>query len=153
MAREGIEPPTRGFSGRQRSIPPGLSRTISGRPAITYDRPMEHRASPRTLQYHGVQVLNRYRKFTRLPDIPDKGPAARNVTRGGPSRPLRSRHNELPCDREHRVLGQGLVERFGGRSVAETTVRRVHISAPRTLKPLRPRQPRGEFRWKRRAEA
>jgi serine/threonine protein kinase len=35
VAREGIEPPTRGFSGRQRSIAPGLFRTISGRPAMT----------------------------------------------------------------------------------------------------------------------
>jgi hypothetical protein len=65
MAREGIEPPTRGFSGRQRPIPPGLSRSISGRPATTYDRPMEHRASPRTLEYRGVQVLTRYRNLCR----------------------------------------------------------------------------------------
>ena len=63
MAREGIEPPTRGFSGRQRSILPGLSRSISDRPATTSDRSMEHRASPRTLEYRGVQVLTRYRNF------------------------------------------------------------------------------------------
>ena len=36
MAREGIEPPTRGFSGSQRPIPPGLPRSISDRPASTY---------------------------------------------------------------------------------------------------------------------
>jgi hypothetical protein len=60
MAREGIEPPTRGFSGRQRPILLGLSRSISDRPASTYDRPTEHRVSQRTVEYRGVQVLIRY---------------------------------------------------------------------------------------------
>jgi hypothetical protein len=45
MAREGIEPPTRGFSGRQRPILPGLSRSISDRPASTS-------TGPRSIEYH-----------------------------------------------------------------------------------------------------
>ena len=60
MAREGIEPPTRGFSGRQRPISPGLSKSIRDRPASTYDGSPEHRAPRRTLEYRGIQVLIRY---------------------------------------------------------------------------------------------
>jgi hypothetical protein len=66
MAREGIEPPTRGFSGRQGSIAPDLSRSISHRPATTYYVPMEHPAAPRTVEYRGVQVLTRYRNSRLL---------------------------------------------------------------------------------------
>jgi hypothetical protein len=69
MAREGIDPPTRGFSGRQRPILPGLSRSISDRPASTYDRPTEYRASQRTLEYRGVQVLIRYGNSYPLHEI------------------------------------------------------------------------------------
>jgi hypothetical protein len=64
MAREGIEPPTRGVSGRQRLILSGLSRSFCDPPATSYDNSTEHRASPRALVDRPVQALTRYGKFS-----------------------------------------------------------------------------------------
>jgi hypothetical protein len=89
-------------------------------------------------------------------------PALENVTAYLASRPHWSRvtiSRHVQCLRSffrHAATRGGYVTKLttdADRLESRGAVVRVHIAAPRTLMPLRPRQPRGEFRWKRRAEA
>jgi hypothetical protein len=85
MAREGIEAPTRGFSGRRRLIRGELRRTVRRLPARAYGPLHGVLAPARTLQGYGVQVLLRY-WAGREDAAADREPAGIVAPDGGPAR-------------------------------------------------------------------